>query len=120
MNLVDETRYRLACCETGTGTGWGELHSLRNHLEGRVQARIFELDPFVTEINRLPEDDGLRNDGIVKELLEEWGDLIKAKRLAHLYLNIVEPAERVEPVTETKVERTGRLKTILRQLGFPT
>jgi len=92
MNILEETRFRLNCCRGGTHEGWGELRSLRNHLQCRVDHRLGELGPFVEEIRVLPEDDELRTDETVVSLLQEYDDLAAAKREALAFLGD-EPGE---------------------------
>lgn len=118
MTVLEETRYRLACCAADTGDGWGEDRSLRNHLQCRVKNRLDELTPFVEEIEALDEDHELRSDETVLVLLQEHVDLERAKSLANDYLGIEEGIEALIATAETKAEETARLQACLQKLGF--
>ncbi len=116
MNLLEETRYRLACCAADTGDGWGEDLSLRNHLQGPVASRLAQLDPFVKEMRALPKDNEIHQDEIVYTLLQEYRDLSQAQILANDYLGIV---EEIAPTAEIVSRSLPCLRACLRHLGIP-
>ncbi len=88
MTILEETHFRITCCRKGIHEGWGSRPSLRNHLQCRVDQRLTELGPFTEEIEALPKDDELRADKTVVSLLQEFDDLIEAKREALTLLSI--------------------------------
>ena len=116
MNLLEETRYRLACCTADTGDGWGEDLSLRNHLQGPVANRLAQLDPFAKEIKALPVGHELRRDSVVQFVLKEHRELTQAKMLANDYLDI---AEEIAPKAEIVARSFPCLRACLRHLGIP-
>ncbi len=98
MTILEETHFRITCCRKGIHEGWGSRPSLRNHLQCRVDQRLTELGPFTEEIEALPKDDELRADKTVVSLLQEFDDLIEAKREALTLLSIG-PGESEKQVT---------------------
>lgn len=110
MTILEETLYRLACCQAKTGDGWGDDLNLREYLQGPVAKRLDQLRPFVNHIEALPGDNGRHHDESVWRLLQENLHLTQAKNIANKYLRIVE----ISP----KPKETGRLRTCLRKLGI--
>ena len=110
MNLLEETRYRLACCAADTGNGWGEALSLRNHLQGPVAKRRAQLGPFVNHIEALPENHSLRSDNSVNTLLMEYLELTQVNTLANQYLRIVEISPpKIEAKEPGRYQTSGRI-----------
>ncbi|MHC4300935.1 MAG: hypothetical protein ACYS7Y_26980 [Planctomycetota bacterium] len=68
MTLLEETIFRYQSCVDGTNEGWGDKHSLRNHMN-RVNSRIGELVGLYNEIEALPAEHELREDDIIVSLM---------------------------------------------------
>jgi hypothetical protein len=88
MNIIQEARYRLACCKARSGDGWGERNSLRNHMRCSIGPRIHGLRPFVMEIEGLPEDNGLRCERDTVDLMSEYQDLLNVQGEMIAYLEL--------------------------------
>ena len=88
LTTLEEARYRLACCRAKTGDGWGDKHSLRNHLHCNVGPRLHELEPFVEEIRGLPEMHDLRRGLTTVDLLYEYHDLVSIQTDIRFYLQV--------------------------------
>jgi len=91
LTILEEARYRLACCRAETGDGWGDKHSLRNHLRCNVGPRLHELKPFVEEIEGLGKTHELHTDLTTVNLMYEYHDLVSVEYRIRLYLQVDQP-----------------------------
>jgi hypothetical protein len=114
MTLLEETIFRYQSCVDGTNEGWGDKHSLRNHMN-RVNRRISELVGLYNEIEALPAEHELRADETIVELMQEYRDLVTARAECEVLLDGVQRVHRVETP-----EKPRDLKPTLKKLGFPT